>query len=81
MCENIKISLILTIKNNLNKMATDNKPTVIITGASSGVGLQAARSLAEKGWFVIMACRNIEKTKQAANSVGISPDNYQIINR
>lgn len=60
-------------------MTTDNKPTVIITGASSGVGLQGARALAEKGWFVIMACRNIEKTKQAADSVGISPDNYQII--
>ena len=60
-------------------MTTDNKPTVIITGASSGVGLQAARALAEKGWFVIMACRNIDKTKKAADAVGISPDNYQII--
>ncbi len=60
-------------------MATDNKPTVIITGTSSGVGLQAARALAEKGWFVIMANRNIEKARKAAEEVGISADNYQII--
>lgn len=37
---------------------TDQKPTVIITGASSGLGLNAAASLAKSGdWHVIMACR------------------------
>ncbi|BAQ63344.1 protochlorophyllide reductase [Geminocystis sp. NIES-3709] len=60
-------------------MTTDNKPTVIITGASSGVGLQGARALAEKGWFVIMACRNLEKTHKAAKEVGIATQNYQAI--
>jgi len=60
-------------------MTTDNKPTVIITGASSGVGLQAARALTQKGWFVIMACRNIDKTLKAANEVGIKSGDYQII--
>lgn len=53
--------------------------TVIITGASSGVGLQAARSLAQKGWYVVMACRNLPKSEQAAQSVGMSPDSYTII--
>ncbi|RMD73000.1 MAG: protochlorophyllide reductase, partial [Cyanobacteria bacterium J149] len=57
----------------------DNKPTVIVTGASSGVGLQAARALTQKGWFVIMACRNIDKTLKAANEVGIKSGDYQII--
>lgn len=60
-------------------MTTDNKPTVIVTGASSGVGLQAARALTQKGWFVIMACRNIDKTLKAANEVGIKSGDYQII--
>lgn len=60
-------------------MITDSKPTVIITGASSGVGLQGARALAEKGWFVIMACRNLEKTHQMAKEVGISTQNYQAL--
>lgn len=37
---------------------TDQKPTVIITGASSGLGLNAAAQLAKTGdWHVIMACR------------------------
>lgn len=60
-------------------MTTDNKPTVIITGASSGVGLQGARALAQKGWFVVMACRNLEKTHKVAKEVGIATQNYQAI--
>lgn len=60
-------------------MDPQQKPTVIITGASSGVGLQAARSLAQKGWYVVMACRDIPKTEQAAQSVGMAPGSYTII--
>lgn len=60
-------------------MTTDNKPTVIVTGASSGVGLQGAKALTKKGWFVIMACRNLEKTQKVANEVGMNPTDYQII--
>jgi protochlorophyllide reductase len=60
-------------------MEGQQKPTVIITGASSGVGLQAARALAQKGWYVVMACRNLEKAENAATSVGISKENYVIL--
>lgn len=60
-------------------MSHSQKPTVIITGASSGVGLWSAKALADKGWHIVMACRNIPKTEQAAASVGISKDNYTII--
>jgi protochlorophyllide reductase len=56
-----------------------NKPTVIITGTSSGVGLWSAKALADKGWYVIMACRNIPKTEKAAASVGIPQDSYKIL--
>ncbi|NJK41566.1 MAG: protochlorophyllide oxidoreductase, partial [Acaryochloridaceae cyanobacterium SU_2_1] len=40
-------------------MAQQSKSTVVITGASSGVGLYAAKALALSGkWHVVMACRN-----------------------
>jgi protochlorophyllide reductase len=53
--------------------------TVIITGASSGVGLYAAKALAKRGWHVVMACRDVNKAKTAAQAVGMSPDSYSIM--
>lgn len=43
--------------------------TVCITGANSGLGLEAARNLVHAGAHVIMACRNVEKAEAAAQSV------------
>jgi protochlorophyllide reductase len=59
-----------------NKMT---QQTVVITGASSGVGLYAAKALAQRGWHVVMACRDLAKTKQAAQALGMPPDNYSIL--
>ncbi|MDF5732883.1 MAG: protochlorophyllide reductase [Rhizonema sp. PD38] len=61
-------------------MEQHQQSTVIITGASSGVGLQAARSLAQRGqWHVVMACRDIPKTEKAVQTLGMSPDTYTIM--
>lgn len=60
-------------------MKQTQKSTVIVTGASSGVGLYAAKALAKKGWHVVMACRNLEKTQKVAKEVGMSSDEYTII--
>ena len=60
-------------------MSYPQKPTVIITGTSSGVGLWSAKALADKGWHIVMAVRNVDKTKKAAESVGIFQDSYSII--
>ena len=60
-------------------MSQNSKSTVVITGASSGVGLYAAKAAAKKGWHVVMACRNLEKTQRVANEVGMSSDNYTIM--
>ena len=60
-------------------MKQNQKSTVVITGASSGVGLYAAKALAKRGWHVVMACRNLEKTQKVAKEVGMSSDNYTII--
>jgi NAD(P)-dependent dehydrogenase (short-subunit alcohol dehydrogenase family) len=43
--------------------------TVIITGANSGIGFEAARKLSEKGAHVIFAVRNEEKGKSAVDSI------------
>jgi protochlorophyllide reductase len=60
-------------------MGQYQKPTVVITGTSSGVGLYAAKALANRGWYVVMACRDLAKTEKAAQAVGIPKDNYTII--
>ncbi|WP_375499177.1 protochlorophyllide reductase [uncultured Nostoc sp.] len=60
-------------------MEQHHKPTVIITGASSGVGLYAAKALAERGWYVVMACRDIAKAQLAAQSLGIPHQGSYII--
>lgn len=41
-------------------------PSVIVTGASSGVGLYATASLIQQGWHVVMACKVLTKAKRVA---------------
>ena len=45
--------------------------TALITGASSGVGLFACRSLVERGWHVVMACRDTDKARRAQAALAI----------
>ncbi|XP_021901106.1 protochlorophyllide reductase [Carica papaya] len=59
---------------------TMSKGTVIITGASSGLGLATAKALADTGkWHIIMACRNFLKAERAAKSVGIAKEDYTVV--
>ncbi|MEN9521392.1 MAG: light-dependent protochlorophyllide reductase [Cyanobacteriota bacterium] len=53
--------------------------TVVVTGASSGVGLYAAKALCDRGWHVVMACRNLSKTEKVAKEVGLPQDKYSIL--
>ncbi len=60
-------------------MVENRQSTVIITGASSGVGLYSAKALANRGWHVVMACRDQPKAHQAAQSVGMPLDSYTVM--
>ncbi|KAG0458754.1 hypothetical protein HPP92_021882 [Vanilla planifolia] len=69
----------------INKTSQEGKKTlrkgnVVITGASSGLGLATAKSLAENGnWNVIMACRDFLKAEKAAKSVALPKESYKIM--
>ncbi|MCU1424658.1 MAG: short-chain dehydrogenase [Microbacteriaceae bacterium] len=47
--------------------------TIVITGASSGIGAEAAARLASEGWDVAVVGRNPERTAKVAASVGGTP--------
>jgi NAD(P)-dependent dehydrogenase (short-subunit alcohol dehydrogenase family) len=46
-----------------------NGENVVITGANSGIGYEAARVFAKKGADVTMACRSLERGKESADEI------------
>ena len=49
----------------LGGLKIGTRELVVVTGASSGLGLNAAATLAKTGrYFVVMACRDVEKAKK-----------------
>uniref|UniRef100_H3D5K2 Retinol dehydrogenase 13 n=1 Tax=Tetraodon nigroviridis TaxID=99883 RepID=H3D5K2_TETNG len=49
--------------------ATIKGKTVIITGANTGIGKEAARELAQRGGRIIMGCRDMEKCEATAKEI------------
>ena len=48
-----------------------DKKTIIITGASSGIGKAAATLLKEKGHEVVIVGRSPERTKAVGEELGV----------
>jgi len=48
----------------------DNETTVVITGASSGIGAELARGLARRGFPLLLVARRRERLDELANEVG-----------
>ena len=47
-----------------------NNETVLITGASSGIGFDVARGFYEQGANLVLNARNKEKLEEAARALG-----------
>ena len=58
---------------------TSTPGTVLITGTTSGVGLNAANALALRGWQVITANRSPQRASAAADEFGIPKERLQYV--
>lgn len=58
----------------MNNQTPRTKGTVLVTGATSGIGLATASSLRESGWTVLVHGRTKEKTLQAIRRIHSDPD-------
>lgn len=52
-----------------DKIPSQQGKTILITGANSGLGLEASKVLSKKGAQIIMAVRNLQKGKEAVEAI------------
>ena len=56
-------------------MNTNTKKTVIVTGASSGIGFAVAKAYLDRGYNVVGNARTMDRLKEAAAQLG-NPANF-----
>lgn len=85
-------SVFATKTQNIYTLATKEAPKVlggvkiglrklvVITGASSGLGLATTIELAKTGkYYIIMACRDVEKGKRVAKEADLPKNSYTVM--
>ena len=48
----------------------EQRPTAVVTGASSGIGAATARALAASGFHVVLGARRVQRCRQIAAEIG-----------
>jgi protochlorophyllide reductase len=57
-----------------------SKKICVITGTTSGLGKETARALLNRGdYYVVCACRDVEKMKKIATTEGFDPKSYTVL--
>src|SRR5688572_1892736 len=56
-------------KWNIEQVPSQLGKVAIVTGANSGIGYETALGLAKKDIEVILACRNLQKAKEAKTKI------------
>jgi NAD(P)-dependent dehydrogenase (short-subunit alcohol dehydrogenase family) len=56
-------------KWNIEQVPSEPGKVAVVTGANSGLGFETALGLAKKDVEVILACRNLQKAKEAKSSI------------
>lgn len=52
-----------------SETSSNEQPTAIVTGANAGLGFETTKALAAKDFKVILACRDLEKAKEARKQI------------
>lgn len=74
----LKLYCIVSFRRFREKVNMNGK-TVIVTGATGGIGKETARELATRGARVIMACRNLENAEKVRDDIVTLTKNENVI--
>ena len=64
-----------SIGDTMSLPKPDTETTVVITGASSGIGAELARGLARRGFPLLLVARRRERLDELAGRIEAGPSN------